>query len=284
MGLLSGLGELGLGKMEGAKLYEDTKQAKPEAKKEEKPAEKPFDENDWLFDKSCECVMCHEKFTYRAVRTGKARLIGTDPDLRPRYDKIDPLKYDVICCPRCGYSAITKYYTGITAGQAKLVKEAVTGKVHGLNNSGVLSYDDAFKRYQVALVCSIAKKGKTSEKAYTALKMAWCLRGKKETYPVDAPNYEEVMKECRDNEQEALKAAYDGFIQARSEENFPIAGMDTSTYDYLLAELAYRFNEYDTAGRFISGILTSSSANPRIKDKARDLKDRIVETKKMMQQ
>lgn len=281
MGLLSGLGELGLGKLEGAKLYDEKKKTDEPVKKAP-VQEKPFDENDYLFDKSCECVVCGEKFTYRAVRTGKARLVSTDPDLRPRYDKIDPLKYDVICCPKCGYSAITKYYGGITSGQAKLIKQAVAGKVRGLKNSGILSYDDAFKRYQVALACSIAKKGRTSEKAYTALKMAWCIRGKKEVYPVDAEDYEEVMKECRENEQEALKAAYEGFTKARSEETFPIAGMDTATYDYLLAELAYRFEDFDTAGRYISGILISQSANPRLKDKARELKDRIHETKQMM--
>lgn len=283
MGLLSGVGDLGLGKMENAQLYDNVKAEKKPEGKQDKPAPKTFDENDWLFDKSCECVLCGEKFTYRAVRTGKARLVSTDPDLRPRYDKIDPLKYDVISCPYCGYSAIAKYYTGLTTGQIKLVKAAVAGKVRGLKNSGILSYDDAFKRYQVALVCSIAKKCKTSEKAYTALKMAWCLRGKKEVYPVDASDYEAVMTECRSNEQEALKTAYEGFLQARTEETFPIAGMDTNTYDYLLAELAYRFSDFDMAGKFISGILTSGSANPRLKDKARDLKERIQMTKKMME-
>lgn len=277
MGLLSGLGDLGLGKLEGAKIYDE---AKPEeqvaAPVKEKVEEKPFDENEWLFDKTCECVVCQNKFTYRAVRTGKARMISQDPDLRPIYDKMDPIKYDVIVCPQCGYGALIRYFTGLTPGQAKLVKEAIAGKVRGIKNSGVLSYDDAIKRYQVALACAITKRGKNSERAYTCLKMAWCYRGKRDMYPVDSPDYEEVMKECRENENEALKLTYEGLIKARQEENFPIAGMDEHTLDYLIADLAVRFQDFDTASKLVSKLLTSQSANERIKNKARTLKEMIL--------
>ena len=275
MGLLSGLGDLGLEKLEGASIYEEKKEeVKPKAQAQAQE-EKPFDENEWLFDKTCECVVCRSKFTYRAVRTGKARMIGQDPDLRPIYDKMDPIKYDVIVCPSCGYSALIRYFTGITAGQAKLVKTAIAGKVHGIKNSGIFSYDDAIKRYQLALACAITKKGKNSERAYTCLKMAWCYRGKRDTYPVDAADYDEAVKECRENENEALKLTYEGLIKARQEENFPIAGMDEHTLDYLIADLAVRFNDLDTASKLVGKLLTSQSANERIKNKARTLKEMI---------
>ena len=275
MGLLSGLSDLGLGKLEGAEIFEEEK--KPEPKKVEEPKEEaPFDENDVLFDKSAECPVCGKKFTFRAVRTGKARPIGQDPDLRTRYEKFDPAKYDVVVCPYCGYAVLTKYFTSLPAAQVKLLREGIGGKVHGVANNPILSYDDAIQKYQLALASSIVKHAKDSEKAFVCLKMAWVIRGKKESITEDDPDYEEVMKQLRDDENEALKAAYEGFVSARQKESFPIAGMDEITIDYLLAVLSARFEKYDVAQKLIAGILLNRTANNRIKDRTRDLKDQVL--------
>lgn len=240
-----------------------------------------FDENSVIFDKSCTCPVCDNKFTYRAVKTGKARLLGTDPDLRPKYDKFDPLKYDIISCTKCGYSATSRYFDKIASSQAKTIMTNMAGKNRGINNSGILSYDDAIMRHQLALACAVVKKGKISEKAYTCLKMAWCIRGKKESYPFEAPDYDLVINKCRVEENNALKAAYEGFKEARGSESFPIAGMDEHSFDYLLAELANRFDEKDFALRLISSLLVNSFVSSRIKDKCRDLKERIKIEKEM---
>ena len=281
MSLLSGLSNLGLGKLEGAEIFEEEK--KPEPVKEPEPvkAEAPFDENDVLFDKSAECPVCGKKFSFRAVRTGKARPIGQDPDLRTKYDKFDPAKYDVVVCPYCGYAVLTKYFTSLPAAQVKLLREGIGGKVHGVANNPILSYDDAIQRYQLALASAIVKHAKDSEKAFICLKMAWIVRGKKETLPEDTENYEEVMNQLRDDENEALKAAYEGFVSARQKESFPIAGMDEITIDYLLAVLSARFEKYDVAQKMIAGILLNKAANSRIKDRARDLKDQVLMEMKM---
>ena len=279
MGLLSGLSDLGLGKLEKADIYEEEK--KPEAKAAEKPKEEaPFDENDVLFDKSAECPVCGKSFTYRAVRTGKARPIGQDPDLRTRYEKFDPNKYDVVVCPNCGYGVLARYFASLPAAQVKLLREGIGGKVRGIANNPILSYDDAIQRYQLALASSIVKRAKDSEKAFVCLKMAWVIRGKKESLPDDLPDYDEQMAKIRDDENEALKAAYDGFISARQKESFPIAGMDEITIDYLLAVLSARFEQFDVAQKLIAGILLNKSANSRIKERARDLKDQVLEQMK----
>ena len=281
MGLLSGLSNMGLGKLEGADIFEEEKKSEPEKKVEEPVVkeEAVFDENDVLFDKSAECPVCSKKYTYRAVRTGKARPLGQETDLRPKFDKFDPLKYDAIVCPYCGYACLSKYFTALPAAQIKLIKEGLGGKVHGVANNPILSYDDAIQRYQLALASSIVKHAKDSEKAYVCLRMAWVIRGKKETIPLDAADYDEVMKQLDTDENEALKAAFDGFVNARQKESYPIAGMDEITLDYLLAVLAARFGKYDAASKLISGILLNKAANNRIKDRARDLKEQVLAEK-----
>ena len=56
-----------------------------------------------------------------------------------------------------------------------------------------------------------------------------------------------------------------------------MCGMDEITVEFLIAVLATRFQKYDVASRMVATILTSPSANARTKDKARELKDQILE-------
>jgi len=123
------------------------------------------------------------------------------------------------------------------------------------------------------------KRARDSEKAYVCLKTAWILRGMGENLDKGARNYEAKLKETKAGELEFLKHAYEGFLKARTAESFPMCGMDEMTLDYLVASLAVTFGQRDVASRMISGILSSPSANARIKEKARDLKDIVLKSK-----
>ncbi len=48
--------------------------------------------------------------------------------------------------------------------------------------------------------------------------------------------------------------------------------MNETTLDYLLAYYASKKGEYQTAMRLLSGVVTSRSISPRLKDKALELK------------
>ncbi|MBP3278882.1 MAG: DUF2225 domain-containing protein, partial [Butyrivibrio sp.] len=78
-------------------------------------------------------------------------------------------------------------------------------------------------------------------------------------------------------EKELLENALNGFVMARQSEEFPIAGMDSTTLDYLIAALAVETGKRDIASKMISDILVSRTANSRIKDKARVLKEMLAE-------
>ena len=119
------------------------------------------------------------------------------------------------------------------------------------------------------------KQTKASEKAYICLKTAWLLRGKSEHLDKNLPDYEAQKKQCEEEENEFLHNALEGFITARQSESFPMCGMDEPTVDYLIAVTAMRFEQYDVASRLIASIM-QSSANPRMKDKTRDLKDMVM--------
>ena len=99
-------------------------------------------------------------------------------------------------------------------------------------------------------------------------------------YSIDFADFEAKKKDNLEEEQELLKNALDGFVMARQTEEFPIAGMNTVTLDYLLAALYMETGQYDAASKMIGGILTSRSANSHIKDRAYDLKELLAEKKK----
>ncbi len=276
-GLLSGLEQFGLGNLENMDLYESQKKADKGAEGG-KAAAPVVQEQDFLFDKSFTCPICDKEFKARTVKIGKAKLAGSDLDLRPRYEQIDLLKYDVIMCPDCGYAALSRFFKYVTSPQAKNIREKITSTFKPQKQEKeIYTYDEALERYKLTLVNAIVKQTRASEKAYICLKTAWLLRGKAEHLDKNLPDYAAQKKQCEDEENEFLRNALEGFLAARQTESFPMCGMDEPTVDYVIAVTAMRFDQYDLSSRLIQGILQSSTANPRMKDKARDIKDMLMQ-------
>ena len=280
MSLFSGLEKFGLGKLEKMEVFDkETKKQNNADGKTEKPK---VTEEDLLFDKTFTCPVCDEEFHSKMIRTGKVKLLSADTDLRPKYQLVDSLKYDALVCPKCGYAALSRFFKFMMPAQAKLIRENISKNFSGLSTTGnIYTYDDAIARHKLALVNAVVKKAKTSEKAYTCLKMAWLYRGKAETLPKETADYDKVIKELAKEEKELLTNAYEGFLSAFSKESFPMCGMDELTVTYLLADLARRVGRYEESSRWISKVLTSRQANERIKNRARDIKELLdKDTKK----
>lgn len=272
-GLLSGLEQFGLSNLESMDLYEAPKKAGENGEGKEAPV---MQEQDYLFDKSFTCPICDKDFKARTVKIGKVKLLGTDLDLRPKYDQVDLLKYDIIMCPHCGYASLSRFFKFVTSPQAKNIQKAISASFKPQEEKETYTYDEALERYKLTLANAIVKQAKPSEKAYICLKTAWLLRGKGEHLDTQAPDYAEQKKQVDAEENEFLHSALEGFLAARQTESFPMCGMDEPTVDYLISVIAMRFEQYDVASRLIAGILTSPTASPRMKEKARMLKEMIV--------
>lgn len=280
MGIFSGLEALGLGKLKNTDVYKDEEQKKQEEKAlVQKKEVKQMTEEECVFDKKVKCPVCDKEFTTKTVKTGRAKLIGQDTDLRPKYQIIDSLKYDAVLCPNCGYAALSRFFNYMSSVQAKMIREQIgsTFKSVDRGDSPVYSYDEAIMRHKLALLSTVVKKGKASERAYVCLKLAWLTRGKTETLPEDTKEIEKVKEQLHKEEREYIENAYEGFTVAFSKEDFPLCGMDELTVTYLVSDLARQLGKYEEAKRYISRILTSRDSNERIKSKARALKDMITE-------
>lgn len=274
-GIFSGMEDFGLGDMSTADIFKDP--AIEEKKKKAVEAVKEIKEEDFLFDKTYECPVCSRTFKERTLRTGKARLIKTDMDLRPTFEGIEPLKYDVVQCTECGFTAITRYFVPMTVPQRKAILEKISSRYRKPAERKVLySYEDAVGRYKLALVNAIVKNAKASEKAYICLRAGWLARSYAEYLEEQMPMDNAKLAEVKALEDEFLKNAYEGFSGALETESFPMCGMDESTVEFLLANLAMRNKQYGVASKLISKLLVSPNCNSRTKDKVRDLKDELL--------
>lgn len=276
MNLLAGLEKFGLDTTKGTKLFEDEEDKNG---RQAGNAEKHIPtEDEFLLEKSVQCKVCDRQFKTKIVKSGRVKRLEPDMDLRPRFQYIDTLKYDVTSCPACGYTAMNRYFEQITTPQIKLIREEITTKFKGgaQKAEAMYSYDRAIERYKLSLINTVVKKGKDSEKAYTCLKISWLLRGKLEELPENTEEDKKAKAEYRKQEEAFYQQAYEGFVKATEKELFPMCGMEQSTMDYLLSYMSYHFKKYEIASKYLSSVLTSAAASRRMKDLALDLKEKII--------
>ena len=276
--LFAGLESMGLGKMSNLDLFGDSKEEEKKKAEAAKAVVQEVNEADFLLAKSFTCPVCDNEFKGKTIKAAKMpKLISRDPDLRCIYSDIDVYKYGVITCPICGYASMTKTFGPMSSGQVKLIREQISASFTGLGaEPEIYSYDDAIARYKLALVNSVVKRAKVSERAYICLHLAWLVRGKRETLPADAPNRDATLQALVAEEKDFLSKARDGFLDAYSKESFPMCGMDESTTTYLVAALCGKTGQREEALRWASKILQNTMANNRIKDLARNLKELIT--------
>lgn len=247
-------------------------------------------EAQYLFDKRITCAICDKEFKNKVVKTGKARFLGTDEDLRPRYSHLDTIKYDVYMCPFCGYAAVSREFDNVTPKQRVLLKNEICSQQFGIDNPiediGYYDYDTAIARYKRALLIAECKPSKGSECSYLRLKIAWLNRSMYEEIiqdrDEDSLTEEEkaTYNKYKSEEQNYLTKAYQGFLDAILKEYPPICGMDESTLNYMMSVLSYKNGQYDNALRFGYDVIQSTNATSKLKEKQRDLLDKVKELTK----
>ncbi len=281
MNLLAGLEKFGIKSDGNLDITKDPQAAKKQAASPQKAAAAPLQEEDLVLEKEIQCPVCDRKFKTLTVKTGKAKRLEPDDDLRPRYEGIDTVKYDVAACPYCGYAALNKEFIHVSSAQIKWIKEAVGVKFKHMpdEHKAKYTYDEAVDRAKLALVCAMTKRAKLSEKSYICLKIAWLRRAQLPELPEGTNEEKQKKAEVKEEYLGFYKQAYEGFTKAASEESGPYCGIDGSTLEFMLANMAMELHDYGSASRLVSRLLTNST-NPRVKDKCYDLKNKLLEEAK----
>jgi len=218
----------------------------------------------YVLDKKFTCGVCGGEFTERVIRMQKLRFISSDDDLHPNYDPIDPLLYDVIICPLCGYCAIGMFFNKVSSKQKPLILNGITPKFRPHEWSKIITYKEAAEKHKLALVTAMVKGAKKSELGYICTKIAWLSR----------------LNENETGYKEFAEKAIKEFELAYEQEDFPICQMDECTFGYLLAHLLYVTGRYDDAMRWLGRVITNRNVSSRVKERSLDLKNTIIEKQK----
>ena len=277
MGLFSDMDKMGLSDFKDSEILKQEKTVKKNNKEVKPAVKRELTEKDYLLLRDYECPVCEWKFKALSVKAGKVRQTGHDIDMRIHYEGIDPVKYEVISCPCCGYSAIASQFNKLISIQKDLIKQQISTYYmpddDWDDDEDVYDYKMAVTKFKLALVCAMVKRGKASELAFLSLKLHWLI----ESYMEELDKESEEYKKCVEDDNECMRNAYDGFKKAFSSENLPIYGLDENTMPYIISALGYELGEYEGAKSMIGRVITSRTANERIKELARDLKDMIDE-------
>ncbi len=270
--LFSGLEVFGLGDFIEKEIYESKHSINDE--QDDKMLQESY-----LFDRKVRCPVCNHICHIRTVKTGKAKLITTDTDLRPIYEGIDPVLYDAALCQHCGYAALNRFFTKITPKQRQWVKESISNRYRSKSYPDMYTYKIAIERYKLVLLNAVVKKVKPSEKAYICLKLSWLYRGYEEELRHDLQLTKEELRSIREERNRFIENAYEGFISAYQFERFPVCGLQEITVMYLIGDLARRLKRDGEAIKWLSRVIVSPQATERIKNRARDIKEIIKNNK-----
>lgn len=214
---------------------------------------------DCIFEKSYTCPVCEERFRDLSVKTSKVRFESIDDDLMPVHSPVNPFYYNVAICPKCGYAALSDNFLKITESQCELIAKQISPKYKAKQYPFPYTEDMVIERYKFALLNSVVKRGRASEKAYLCLVLSWLYK----------------IKEDEANRLLFSTNAYEAFVEAYTKDTFPIYGMNEVVTAYLVAELARYIGNPSEAMKWLAKVLSSRLATQKVKDMALDLKQRI---------
>lgn len=215
-----------------------------------------------IFDKIIDCPVCAQKFSTKAVKVNSPRIASRDSDFFINYSVVSPYLYEVWICNHCGYAAMKSDFDKIKNFQKELVIKKITTKWRSRVYPEIFTEKIAIERYKLALINSIEIERPKSTQGMLLLKIAWMYR---------------ILKDEK-SELSALESALDCFLEAYSNENFPVYGMQKDSFTYLIGELNRRLNRSSEALKWYSTVITTIGASQRIKEMARDGKDKIKST------
>ncbi len=236
-------------------------------------AEFKHEEKEFIFDKKKVCPVCEKNFTTKVLKSSKARRIGSDDDLRPRFEDIDTIKYGICSCPNCGYSASHNIFDNITNVHKKLIRNNVAAMFKPVDRSSmeIYDYNTAVIIHKMAYMCAAIKGERYGEQGYYSLLLAWLYRAMGENAKT-----EREKKKHKEDEERFYAEANTLLSKAAMTETPPIMGLSQASLDYLLGYMAFHFGSLDQALRYVGAVLPATVNAPQsLKDKALELKEKI---------
>lgn len=261
------LKSIGLGDFSDITLYEHKRPVMVNNVISEKPQKT---EKDFIYDKKIECPVCNCNFTSKVVKSKCAKLVGRDFDYKPNYEELEALKYNVVMCPKCGYSNLMNKFSNISSKQKEMFKENMKKTIYYPFNTEICTQEESIIKFKMALLTNVYIKSNYSTKAFICLQLSWLYRSfANTTKDANQKNY------FLESEKEFYKKAFEGYVYALQLEKPPLSIWDDNKFYYIFACLAYKNGYPLIALKFVSNVVLQRSSSRELKDRARTLRDII---------
>ena len=213
-----------------------------------------------LYGKSYKCPVCDAQFKSQTVKQGRQKLISQDTDFKNNYKTIDPLYYDIVICPVCGYATLSRTFSKITAKKIEIMlsrQKVITPTKY----DPVLSTRDAIERFNAALHMAEFLERNPSEKGILCTNLAWLYRDAKD----------------KKSELQHMKMAVTFFVSAIQNEKPPYSGYDEGRVKLIVGDFLRRLGKKEDAKKWIGSVLVDSTSLPQHKEKALEIKDLLIQ-------
>ena len=208
-----------------------------------------------LYEKSFKCPICNNGFSSKRVRVSSYRVDKRDEDFCTTYKGDNPMHYEILVCPQCGYASSEANFDSLSPKELIALKEILSGKIVNRNFCGERNINDALDSFKLALFIAKSRDAKDSIIAGLTLKIAW------------------IFRELKDEKEfEFLKYTLEYYKNAYDKENLPLGNLDEISVQYLLGELSRRINKLDDAIFWFNKAVSNPErkSNPRIEKMARE--------------
>ncbi|MGQ9754625.1 MAG: DUF2225 domain-containing protein [Desulfotomaculales bacterium] len=217
------------------------------------PAGAPLPEELYYTEYTCPC--CGEEIRSPAVRSRFIRVVRTDTDFCQHHAGPNPLFYEIVVCPACGYAFNEESYEPLNPQTRKAVRAACAGGQSREGAGPARTLDEAVDLFKLAITCQEARGARPSILGRLYLKLAWLYR----------------FREDAAGEQEALASALRCLTDAFQLEQAGDPKQELHLL-YLLGELSRRLGQGDAAVRWFSRVINhpEKRKNPLAVNMARE--------------
>uniref|UniRef100_A0A7C1F2T7 DUF2225 domain-containing protein n=1 Tax=Ammonifex degensii TaxID=42838 RepID=A0A7C1F2T7_9THEO len=234
----------------------------PEAEKtavvkaHELTGDRESEERGSLYPKNYTCAFCGTRFSSLAAKSKDIRLVKTDSDFCPHYQTVNPLLYEALVCPQCGYAFTADMPAKLLNDRTRASLAAQLPQIRSsLRFDGARDFAQAVEAFRLAAVCAEIIGAKKSVIGKIYLKIAWLHRS--------AGNEEE--------ERLFIKKAILYLEKSYQTEHSTDPASELNLL-YLLGDLNLRLGQERTATQWFSTVLNHPlrSASPAILNRTRD--------------
>lgn len=211
-----------------------------------------------LYNSKFKCPVCESTVEYTKVKSKSIRLQKQDTDFCPWYEGENPVFYEAVICPECGYGSHVTTFEKANRYEKTKIKEMITPLWKKRAFTGSRTIEKSLEAFKIVLMNLVAREADKSEIAKICLRIAWLYRYNGE----------------KEQENRFLEHALKNYKMAYHGEELSEGKFDEYVCMFMIGELSKRLGKLNESSQWLSR-LVSCYSDPNQKHR---ISNRLIET------